>query len=130
LGSTRSLIDYETSSTTLLGGLAWKPSEKLAVDLSLAWNQADAGLDRVELTVPAAYLAANPNQAFDFSQMHTASDLDLSRLEGSVAVSYEIGAKAALLGEYRYVDLEDEAPYLEDLTGTFSSWSAALRWRF
>jgi hypothetical protein len=130
LGSTRSLIEYETSSTTLLGGLSWKPSEKLAIDLSLAWNRADAGLDPIAVTVPASHLAANPNQAYDLSEMHTASDLDLSRLEASLGFGWQISDRLALVGDFRYVDLEDDAPYLEDLTGTLFSWSAALRWRF
>jgi hypothetical protein len=60
----------------------------------------------------------------------TASDLDLSRLEASLGFGWQISDRLALVGDFRYVDLGDDAPYLEDLTGTLFSWSAALRWRF
>lgn len=130
MGSTRSLVDYESGSTTLLGGVAWKPNERTSLDLGVAWNRADAGLDRFELLVPATFLAANPNMAYDFSATHQASDLDLTRLEATLDATVEIRPNLAVVGGLRWVDVEDDAPYLEDLSGSLTSWSAALRWRF
>ena len=82
------------------------------------------------LTAPADYLARNPNQAYDFSNTWSYSDLDLSRLEGAVALRYSITGRLSIQGKYRYIDVQDDAPYLEDLSGSVDFWSVGLGWRF
>lgn len=130
MGSTRSIVGYGSSSTTLLGGLQLKPAERLELDFSVAWNRADAAMSSFELAVPADYLARNPNQSFDFADVWSFSDLDLSRIEAAVAFRYGLSERFSLQGEYRYIDLEDDAPYLEDLSGSVDFWSFGLGWRF
>jgi len=107
-----------------------KPIERLELDLSIAWNQADAALAPFTLTAPADYLARNPNQSFDFSNSWSYSDLDLSRLEGAISLRYAITGRLSVQGEYRYVDVQDDAPYFEDLSGSVDFWSVGLGWRF
>jgi hypothetical protein len=87
-------------------------------------------MESFELLAPADFLARNPNMSYDFSQTWAASDLDLSRLEGSITARYSLTGRFLLAGEYRYVDLQDDAPYLEDATGTVSYWSISLGWNF
>lgn len=123
-------MEYGSSSTTLLAGLQLQPIERLELDLSIAWNQADAALAPFTLTAPADYLARNPNQSFDFSNTWSYSDLDLSRLEGAISLRYAITGRLSIQGEYRYVDVQDDAPYLEDLSGSVDFWSVGLGWRF
>lgn len=123
-------MNYGSGSTTLFGGLQLKPIERLELDLSIAWNQADAALSPFELTAPADYLARNPNQSFDFTDTWRNSDLDLSRIEGAIAVRYTLTGRLSLSGEYRYVEVQDDAPYLEDVSGSVDFWSLGLGWRF
>jgi len=94
------------------------------------WSRADAGLASFALPAPADYLARNPNQMFDFSLTNTYSDLDLTRIEAGVNLRYEVSKRLSLLGEYRWIDLDDEAPYLGDLTGSVSLYSIAVGYRF
>lgn len=124
------MIEYGSSSTTLLGGMQWRPTERFDLGLSLAWNQADAAMGSFQLLAPADFLARNPNMVYDFTRSWEASDLDLSRLEGAVTARYSITERFSLAAEYRYVDLQDDAPYLEDASGTVDFWSFGLGWSF
>ncbi len=87
-------------------------------------------MESFEFLAPAEFLARNPNMSYDFSETWAASDLDLSRFEGSLTARYVLSGRFLLAGEYRYVDLRDDAPYLEDATGSIGYWSISLGWSF
>ena len=106
------------------------PGHAAELGLEAVWSRADAGLASFALPAPADYLARNPNQMFDFSLTNTYSDLDLTRIEAGVNLRYEVSKRLSLLGEYRWIDLDDEAPYLGDLTGSVSLYSIAVGYRF
>ena len=94
------------------------------------WSSADASLDPFELDAPADFLAANPNMSFDFSQSHLNSDLDVTRLELGVRLEVTLGERLALYGAYRYLEFDDDAPYLADTSGSVDLVSAGLGWVF
>lgn len=94
------------------------------------WSEADAAFEPFEIMVPEDYLARNVNQSYDFSRTHTYSDLDISRLELGAGVRYQASERIGLRAGYRYIDFEDNAPYLEDTTGSVDFYSIAVAWAF
>lgn len=94
------------------------------------WTTSEAGLDPFALAVPADYLARNVNQSFDFTRTHLYSDLDVSRVEAGLHASYRFTPRVWLAAGYRYLDYEDDAPYLYDTTGSADLYRLALGWRF
>ena len=72
----------------------------------------------------------NPNQSYDFTRTHENSDLDLSRVELSLGLRYDISEKVFLGGSYRWIDVTDDAPYRGDLDGEINFYSLSLGWIF
>lgn len=124
------MLNYENGSDTLIGNLQVKPTERFELGFQAVWSQAAAGLAPFALPAPADYLARNPNQMFDFGLTNTYSDLDVTRLEAGVNFRFGLTERLSLLGEYRWIDLEDDAPYLEDTSGSVSFYGLALGYRF
>ena len=125
-GSSRASLSYHDSSDTISGGIDFEPSPRLRLGLDLAWNQADSTLDPFDFEVSPSLL--NPNQSYDFTNSASNSDLDLSRIEASLEGRYRLRERLWLTGRYRWIDLEDDAPYLSDATGTVSFASIGLAW--
>ena len=114
-----------------MGGLKFKPATSLELGLDAAWTAADAALEPFEILVTDTYnLEARPNQSYDFSLTSTYSDLDVSRLELGFSFRYDVGERFALQGGYRYLDLEDDAPYLYDTSGSIDLYSLGIGWAF
>lgn len=123
-------LNYDSSSSTFVGGVTFEPTEDLELGLDAVLSDADASLDPFAFVVPADYLARNVNQSFDFSRTHTYSDLDTSRLELGLKFRYQAGARFAFYGGYRYLDFEDDAPYLYDTSGTVDLYHLGVGWTF
>lgn len=124
------VLDYETSSNTLIAGLTLTPNNRLKIALDTVWSEADAAFLPFDFVVPADYLAANPNQSYDYSLTYLNSDLDVSRLELGVRVDWSINERVLLYGDYRRIDFEDDAPYRGDDTGKVEFVSLGVGWSF
>ena len=124
-GFTRSPLSYDISSDTFMAGITLRPSDRIKLGAHLTYNDATSGLDQFELTADE-YEARTPSMSFDFDESHTYSDLDTSRLEGQLEARYSINDSFWLGGWYRYIVFTDDAPYLEDTTGTVQLITAAV----
>lgn len=122
------MLDYESESNTLMGGLTLTPNDRLKIAFDAVWNEAEAALQSFDFDVPESYLAANPNQSFDYTLSYLASDLDVSRLEIGAEATWAVSERLALAGGYRLIDFDDDAPYLGDLTGQVEFVHLGLRW--
>lgn len=80
--------------------------------------------------MPAEYLAANPNQSYDFTLTHTNSDLDVTRWEVDLSARYQLEERFFLTAGYRWADYQDDAPYLEDVSGSIDLYSVGVGWVF
>jgi hypothetical protein len=128
-GYARDPLSYETASDIVMAGISLRPSEAFKLGFSLTWTESDAGLDPFDLSAPD-YVATHPTMQYDFSQAHTYSDLDLSRLEAAVKAGYKFSPRASFFLKYRYADFEDDAPYLYDTSGSIDIYTAAISWSF
>ena len=77
-----------------------------------------------------AFASTRPNQSYDFSQTHTNSDLDTTYLEAALNGRYQVKPGVYVTGSYRYLDFQDEAPYLGDTSGSVDYYGLGLGWKF
>ncbi len=122
-------MSYDISNDILVLGIVVKPVDRLRVDLSGTWTQSDAAIDPFDLSAPD-YVATHPPTAYDFSQSHLYSDLDVTRYDAQLAATYDLADRYWLSLQYRYAELEDDAPYLYDTSGSFQRYGAAFGLRF
>ena len=130
VGSAIAQLEYETTSNTLSAGLTYRASQRFELAIDGVWNDADAALEDFDFDVPADFLARNPNMSFDFSRTALNSDHDVSRLELGVHGRFEVKEPIGIVAGYRYLDFDDEAPYLYDTSGKVSFYSLGLAWTF
>ncbi len=125
MGSAITQIEYESTSNTFTAGLTYHASEKVEIGIDGVWNDADAALEAFDFDVtPFGFMA------YDFSLTHTNSDLDVSRMELGVHGRFAVGGQASLVAGYRYLDFEDDAPFLYDTSGSVSFYNLGVAWTF
>ncbi len=112
-----------------MAGLKFRPADPWELGLGLTWTRSDAGLDPFSLAAPD-YVATHPSMSFDFSESHTYSDLETTRIEAQVDATYHFNKTFWINAAYRYADYSDDAPYLEDTSGSISLYSVAFGWKF
>ena len=71
-----------------------------------------------------------PNQSFDFTQTWTNSDLDTTFIEAGIQARYKVKEELYLTAGYRYLDFDDNAPYLGDDSGTVEFVNLGVGWAF
>ena len=128
-GFARDPLEYEIDSSTMMAGVKIKPSKKLGLGLSVSLNDSESSLEPFDLPADS-YVATHPTMLYDFSQSHTYSNLDTSRLEAEAEAKYKFSEGFWLGVWYRHIDFEDDAPYLYDTSGTVKFITAALGWTF
>ena len=128
-GYSRDLLSYNEEANTLLGGVKVHPGDRWDLGLYLSYTAAEAGLDPFDLPADD-YVATHPPTAFDFSNTHTLSDLDVSRLDGDLMVKFRFSDAMWLRFNWRYVDYTDDAPYLYDTDGTVQWATLTAGWYF
>ena len=107
-----------------------KPSETFELSISAAVNSAEASMDPFRMPAGEAFAANRPNQWYDFTRTHTFSDLDTMFKEVALEAKYRFNDRSYLTGGYRYLDFEDDAPYLYDTSGSVDFYSLGLGWMF
>ena len=112
-----------------MGGFSVKPNEDLQLGLDVTWNNAQAGLDPFRMPEAEAWSAAKPNQNHDFSQTHTYSDLDTTRVDTDLYMRYFFKPGKWVQAGYRYVDYQDDAPFLYDTSGSVDYYTISLGWK-
>lgn len=125
-GSARAQLEYETDFNTVLGGFSYEPSDGVRVSFDTSWNAAEAAFDPFVFPEGEAFAAARPNQSFDFSQTHLNSDLDTTYFEAALRGRFQVGAGWHLTASYRYIDFDDDAPYLGDDSGSVDFFGLGL----
>jgi len=128
-GFSRDMLDYSSDSNTLMAGLKYQKKDKMELGIDLSWMQAEASLAPFDLSADD-YVETHPPMAYDFSQSHTNSDLDNTRIDADLWAKFFFGQNLWLRLRYHYVDFQDDAPYLYDTSGKYQYASAAVGWLF
>ncbi|MBK8596427.1 MAG: hypothetical protein IPN83_12785 [Holophagales bacterium] len=100
-----------------MAGINVRPAKPLTIALLASYTASDFAMDPMTLN-GGDFAAHHDLQPYDYSKTHSFSDLDVSRFDGSAELRYQVTKTFSLRGLYRYVDYQDDAPYLYDTTGT------------
>jgi hypothetical protein len=99
-----------------MAGVNLRPARPVTISLVASYTASDFAMD--PMTLDGGDFAAHHDlQPYDYSKTHAFSDLDVSRFDGSAELRYQVSKTFSLRGLYRYVDYQDDAPYLYDTTG-------------
>jgi hypothetical protein len=130
-GFARALVAYTIDSDILMAGLTLKPSERFKLGLRLGYTVSEAGMDPFDIADQAAdFVSTHPATQYDFSQVHTYSDLDTTRIDATFKMDYSFADDLWAMFMYRYSDFADDAPYMYDTSGTFDWVSVGVGWNF
>jgi hypothetical protein len=67
-------------------------------------------------------------QSFDV--IHQYSDLDYSEIRTTLGFNYRLSPNMGIFGAVSRYDLDDDAPYLQDSTGSVEIYSGGLTWTY
>ena len=114
-----------------MAGIRFEPAKRFEMGLGLSLTQSEAAMEPFDIADQAAdSVETHPPTLYDFSQVHTYSDLDTTRLEGTVDARYSIRDDFWLTLLFRHIDYDDDAPYMYDTSGTLQLYTMALGWSF
>jgi hypothetical protein len=99
-----------------MAGVNVRPAKPLTIALLASYTASDFAMDPMTLN-GGEFAATQHLMPYDYSKTHTFSDLDVSRFDGSAELRYQVSKAFSLRGLYRYVDYQDDAPYLYDTSG-------------
>ena len=128
-GFSRNVLDYSSEMNSLMAGLQYQVKDKMELGIDFGLTQSEAALAPFELPAPD-YVETHPTMSFDFSQTHTNSDLDSTRIDADLWAKFWFKENIWLRLRYHYVDFQDDAPYLYDTSGKYQFASAAVGWVF
>ena len=105
------------------------------VFLEFASNANPDAFPEGELPGPGPEEAAEgwPVSFGDYTSMnliHEYSDLEYSEMRGTLGFNYQVNKNMGLFGAVSLFDLDDDAPYLQDATGSVEIYSGGFTWTF
>ena len=128
-GFSRDLVDYTSDANTFMAGVKFGSQDFMELGIDLSWMQAEAAMSPFDLSADD-YVAITPPMSYDYSETHTYSDLDSTRIDADLWAKFYFGENLWLRLRYHYVDYQDDAPYLYDTSGKYQFAAAALGWAF
>ncbi|MCU0305876.1 MAG: hypothetical protein MUC56_17625 [Thermoanaerobaculales bacterium] len=128
-GYSRNLLSYNEESNSLLAGLNIHPSDRWALGFNVGYTTAEGGLDPFELPADD-YVAITPTMSFDFSDTHSYSNIDVSRLNADAMFKLKLTEHFWARLWYKIVDYTDDDPILYDTTGTVQWTTITAGWSF
>lgn len=124
-GFSRDLLNYNSETNTFMAGFKYGTDKKFEIGADLSWMATTAALDPFDLPADD-YVAITPPMSYDFSQSHTYSDIDNTRLDAFLWAKIWFKERMWLRLRYHLVDFADDAPYLYDTTGQYQFGAASF----
>ena len=124
-------MDFDIENNVYFLSTNVKPSDKVYFSLSLSMVDSTAGMNAIHFA-PISTEAAErlPHGDYDFTEVNTYSDLDISKLELTGHLGINLSDTVGLTFGFLYDDYSDDDPYLVDTTGTvYWAW-AGIRFTF
>jgi hypothetical protein len=128
--SSNAVTDYENTTHVVSAGVNLHPAAAFDLGVSLNWALARASMGRLGLVADPAFLAKVPVMNYDFAPTPSFSDLDTANVDVLADATYRVNSRVWVRGAYRYVDFDDEAPYLYDTAGSNNLVYLSLGWAF
>lgn len=116
-GSASDLTTYTTSGHVFFANLDMYPVEKLNLYIKGSYTLAKGDFERVEMKLPQEYVH---HADYDYTNIHTYSDISQSILEVSGGARYTVSEHVGIFGNMDYVAFDDDEPWVyRDQTGDY-----------
>ena len=92
------------------------------------WVAAKEALEQLNYEWDPSLAAILVHSSYDLTQVHTYSDLDSRRWEVNLRGEFRVWQSLFGVASYTYLNYDDRAPLLDDLTGTINEFNLGLRW--
>lgn len=124
--------DYTTDATMINGGITLLPTTKLALTLTGNYSTTEASFDPVEMPdAPADALENIEAPNYDYSMIHTYSDMSYKYLDATVRLDYSISPTIKWNANLSYLKFTDDTGYIYgDETGSLMIVGAGLEYGF
>lgn len=112
-GSLYTMADYTNKVHNIYLTANYTPNKDMRLFGSMTFNKAEGSLEQVMMPdIEARLDGALENQDFDFSNMHTYSDLDYKLLKFSLGFEYKIAPTVTFTADGDYADLTDNQSWV------------------
>ena len=128
-GFSRSMLNYNEESNTLMAGLKIHPGDRWDLGFNLGYTASEGGIDPFELPADD-YVAITPTMSYDFSKTNTYSNIDVNRFNFDAMFKYTFTDDIWLRFWYQYVDFSDSDPYLYNTSGAVQWATITAGWYF
>lgn len=98
--------------------------------IDASYTKATETMDAVDLSAPADILEKLHWSSYDFSELHLYSNLNSDMIDLTMHAEARLTDKLSGTFSASYIDVTDNTPYIEDLTGNLSIYTLGLRWGF
>jgi hypothetical protein len=127
--SSETANNESTYKTATLGG-SFDLGERFTIGADATYTLATETMEQLAFAYPADVAAILRYSTYDLSEVHTYSDLDSTAWDATVHAEAKLTAKLSGTASYQYIDYNDNAPYLDNLSGRLQIVQAGLRWTF
>lgn len=117
---------YRTAS---VGG-SIDATSRVTVGADASYTKATESMDAIDLSAPAEILEKLHYSSYDLSEFHLYSNLNSDTLDLTLRAEARLTDRLSGTLAASYIDVKDNTPYLEDLTGNLSFYTVGLRWTF
>ncbi|MEW6337414.1 MAG: hypothetical protein ACOY3Y_21540 [Acidobacteriota bacterium] len=87
-------------------------------------------MHQIDLSGPPEILEILHYGTYDLSEVHTYSDLDSTMWDVTAHADLKLTSSLWGTASYTRLDYQDDAPYVENQTGSLDIVQVALRWTF
>lgn len=116
--------------SALSAGASLRAGSRFTLGLDVTYTTAEEAADPLGLRASPEILAKIPGFSYDFSIWHTYADLDSRSWDATVRAEARFSSAMSGLVSYTFLEFDDRAPYLTDLSGNLDIVRLALRWTF
>lgn len=122
-------MDYSSESHIISANLYYKPSDVMKFFMTGNYSKSDSSFDPIVMpVVDQAILDSIVQSYYDYSMIHTYSDLSYGFLNLSLGLEYQLSESMAFLFDVRYYDLNGYESYVYgDESGSFYTIRVGFR---
>ncbi len=115
--------------STFAAGSSVKASSRVTLGVDVSYTRAQEKADPLVLTASPEVLARLTGFAYDFSTWHTYVDLESASWDATARAEARLSTRLSGIASYTFLEFDDKAAYLTDLSGNLDIVRLALRWQ-
>jgi hypothetical protein len=129
-GTSGALLTSEMTYSTFAVGSSVKAGSRVTLGVDVSYSKAQEEADPLGLAASPEILAKLTGFTYDFSTWHTYVDLNSASWDATARAEARFTPTLSGIVSYTFLEFDDKAAYLTDLSGNLDIVRLALRWAF